>query len=436
MHGSMNGSHETDKAPKAPSAGSDDAVPQLAAAAQIPADCPAIMRKCHTFTRANELRAVGLYPYFRTIESAQDTVVEIDGRKMLMLGSNSYMGLTNDPRIKEAAKAAIDKYGTGCAGSRFLNGTLGIHIELEERIAEYLEKEAALCFTTGFQVNLGVIAALVQRDDTVFIDRTDHASIVDGARLGFGKVLKFPHNNMAHLDRMLTNCESEGRLIVVDGVYSMEGDIAPLPELVQVAKRHNAALFVDDAHSVGVLGRIGNGTADHFGLTSSVDLIGGTFSKSLASIGGFVAGDRNTIDYLKHHARALIFSASMAPPCVAAAMKALDIIIAEPERRDRLWQNTRFLQDGLKSLGFDIGASETPIIPVAVGELERCFLFWRMLHDAGLFVNPVVPPATPSTRCLIRLSVMATHTIDQLTYSLEVMERVGRELGVLAAKEV
>ncbi|MDX2175391.1 MAG: pyridoxal phosphate-dependent aminotransferase family protein [Candidatus Sumerlaeia bacterium] len=387
--------------------------------------------KCRDFTRADELRAVGLYPYFRTIESAQDTEVVIDGRTMLMLGSNSYLGLTIDPRIKEAAKAAVDLYGSGCAGSRFLNGTLDIHIELEERIARFMNKEAALVFTTGFQVNLGVIAALAGRDDAVFIDRADHASILDGTRLGFGRVMKFHHNNMAHLDRLLGASDAKGKLIVVDGVYSMEGDICPLPELVEVAKRHDAAIMVDDAHSIGVLGSKGNGTANHFGLDDEVALIGGTFSKSLASIGGFVVGDSNTIDYLKHHARALIFSASPAPACVAAAIKALEILETEPEHRIRLWENTRFMQDGLRNLGFDIGASATPIIPVAVGELERCFAMWRRLHDEGLFVNPVVPPATPSTRCLMRVSVMASHTRPQLERALDIMERAGRELGII-----
>lgn len=391
----------------------------------------ALLDKCRNFTKANELRELGLYPYFRTIESAQDTEVIIDGRKMLMLGSNSYMGLTNEPRIKEAAEAAIRKYGTGCAGSRFLNGTLDIHIELEEKIAAWLHKEAALIFTTGFQVNLGAISALLTREDAVFMDRADHASIVDGVRLGFGKVAKFAHNDMADLERHLAQSKCKGKLVVVDGVYSMEGDICNLPELVRVARKYDAGIMIDDAHSVGVLGSTGNGTADHFGLSDQVALIGGTFSKSLASIGGFVAGDARTIDYLKHHARALIFSASMAPPCVAAAMKALEIIIAEPERRARLWENTHFMQRELVRMGYDIGPSQTPIIPVTVGNIETCFAVWRRLHDEGLFVNPVVPPATPSTHCLMRISVMATHTIDQLAWSLEVMERVGRELGVL-----
>jgi len=391
----------------------------------------ALLDKCEKFTRAEELRSVGLYPYFRMIESAQDTEVIIDGRRMLMLGSNSYMGLTNDPRIKEAAKAAVEKYGSGCAGSRFLNGTLDIHIQLEEQIADFLGKEAAIVFTTGYQANLGVIAGLVGREDHVFIDRTDHASIVDGSRLGFGRVHKFVHNDVEDLDRLLSNSTARGKMIVVDGIYSMEGDIAKLAEIVPVAKKHNAAIFVDDAHSVGVLGRIGNGTADHFGLTDEVDIIGGTFSKSLASIGGYVGADRDVIDYLRHHARALIFSASMAPACVAATQKALDIVIAEPERREALWANTHFMLDGLRRIGLDTGDSETPILPIVIGEMETCFAMWRMLHDAGIFVNPVVAPATPPDRTLIRLSVMATHTQDQLSMALDVIEKIARKLGII-----
>jgi 8-amino-7-oxononanoate synthase len=391
---------------------------------------PSILGKCDRFTKADELRQVGLYPYFRKIESAQDTEVLIDGRPMLMLGSNSYMGLTNDPRIKEAAKAAVEKYGSGCAGSRFLNGTLDIHVELEEQIADFLGKEAAIVFTTGYQANLGVISALVGREDQVFIDRTDHASIVDGARLGFGRVHKFVHNDVSDLDRLLSNSSSRGKMVVVDGIYSMEGDIAKLPDIVRVAKKHNAAIFVDDAHSVGVLGRTGNGTADHFDLTSEVDVIGGTFSKSLASIGGYVGADRAIIDYLRHHARALIFSASMAPACVAATQKALEIIIAEPERRELLWRNTHFMLDGIRRIGLDTGDSETPIIPIVIGEMETCFRMWRMLHDAGIFVNPVVAPATPPDRTLIRLSVMATHSLDQLSRALDVIEQIARKLEI------
>ncbi len=392
-----------------------------------------LFKKCDTFDKAEALRRVGMYPYFRMIESAQDTEVTIDGRRMIMLGSNSYMGLTNDPRVKEAAKAAVERYGSGCAGSRFLNGTLDIHVQLEEEIADYLGKEAAIVFTTGYQANLGVISALTGREDNVFIDRTDHASIVDGARLGFGRVHKFLHNDVSDLDRMLGNSNSRGKLVVVDGIYSMEGDIANLPEIVKVARRHEAAILVDDAHAIGVLGNQGRGTADHFNLTDEVEVIAGTFSKSLASIGGYVGADKSIIDFLRHHARSLIFSASMAPACVAATQKALQIIKEEPERREKLWANTEFLRTGLQSLGFDTGESETPIIPVVVGDSERCFLIWRALHEAGVFVNPVVAPATPANRALIRFSVMATHTTEQITEALEIIEKSMKSLGAMPA---
>ncbi len=403
-------------------------------AVETPTRSP-IFEKAARFTRHTEMEQAGLYPYFRCIDSAQDTEVSINGKTMLMLGSNSYMGLTNDPRVKEAAAEALSKYGSGCAGSRFLNGTLDIHIQLEEEIADFMGKEAALAFTTGFQANLGVIAALVGKDDHVFIDRSDHASIVDGCRLSFGKIHKFQHNNMASLDQMMNqHPASAGKLVVVDGVYSMEGDIVKLPELVEIARRHNAGVVVDDAHGVGVLGPYGEGTAAHFNMTDDVDLIVGTFSKSLATIGGFVAGNREIVDYLKHHARALIFSASMAPSCVAAARKAIEITRSEPERRQALWDNTRFMQEGLKSLGFNIGDSQTPIIPVLIGETIECFKFWRALHDEGVFVNPVVAPATPPSQALIRVSVMATHTQDQLAFALEKIEAVGKALNIIGCE--
>lgn len=396
----------------------------------IPGVLP-IFQKAARFTKHREMESLGLYPYFRRIDSPQDTVVTIDGKPMLMLGSNSYMGLTNDPRVKEAAAEALRKYGTGCAGSRFLNGTLDIHIQLEEMIADFMGTEAALSFTTGFQANLGAIAPLVGKSDLVFIDRSDHASIVDGCRLGLGRIVKFRHNDMDHLERLLETNKEPGKLIVVDGVYSMEGDIVHLPRLVELAEKHRAGLVVDDAHAIGVLGPHGQGTAAHFGMQHKVDLVVGTFSKSLASIGGFAAGSRTLIDFLKHHARALIFSASIAPACVAAAMKAMEIIRSEPDRMQALWRNTRYMQDGLTNLGFQIGDSETPIIPVLIGETIQCFKFWRALHDAGIFVNPVVAPATPPNQALIRISVMATHTEEQLAAALEVIEKIGRELGVI-----
>lgn len=392
-----------------------------------------ILDKAMKFTKADELITAGLYPYFRTIESAQDTEVVIDGKKMLMLGSNSYMGLTNDPRIKEAINDAVSVYGSGCAGSRFLNGTLDLHIRLEHELADFMGTEAALAFTTGYQANVGAISALIGKDDNVFIDRSDHASIIDGCRLGFGKLLKFRHNDFENLERLMKHNDVEGKLIIVDGVYSMEGDIVDLPALIAVAQKYGAAVIVDDAHGVGVLGQHGEGTVGHFGMTDDVDMIIGTFSKSLASIGGFVCGSRPLMNYLKHHARALIFSASMAPACAAAALKAMEIIRNEPERREQLWNNTHLLLNGLKSMGFHTGPSQTPIIPVLVGDLIHCFTFWRALHDAGIFVNPVVPPAVPQGQCLIRLSVMATHTPEQLTRALEIIERVARQTGVLSA---
>ena len=388
-----------------------------------------IFNKAMRFKKADELQSVGLYPYFRCIESAQDTMVSINGKTMLMMGSNSYMGLTNDPRIKEASMEALRIYGSGCAGSRFLNGTLDIHIKLEEELADYVGKEAVLAFTTGYQANVGTISALIAKDDHVFIDRADHASIMDGCRLGLGKIHKFRHNDMAHLERLLETHDATGKLIVVDGVYSMEGDIAPLPELLRIAKKYHAGLIVDDAHAIGVLGPNGEGTAAHFGLTEEVDLILGTFSKSLASIGGYVAGSREVISFLKHHSRSLIFSASMAPACVAAVRKALEIIKSEPERITQLWKNTRFMMEGLRNLGFDIGKTETPIIPVMIGDSTDCFKFWRALHDAGVFVNPVVAPATPPDHALIRVSVMATHTEDQMVMALEAFERIGKAVG-------
>ncbi len=386
-----------------------------------------IFTKCYNFTKHKELMQIGFYPYFRKIASAQDTEVYVDNKKMLMLGSNSYMGLTNHPKIKEAAIEAIKKYGSGCAGSRFLNGTLDIHIELEEKLADFVKKPKALCYTTGFQANLGAIAGLVSKDDNVIIDKTDHASIIDGTRLSFGKIYKFDHNDMTDLEDTLKRCEKNGKLIIIDGVYSMEGDIANLPEIVRIAKKYQADVMVDDAHSIGVLGEYGCGTASHFGLTNEVGLIMGTFSKSLASIGGFIAGDEAVIDYLKHHSRALIFSASMAPACVAAVLKALEIIISEPERRERLWENTRFMHEGCKRIGFNIGKSETPIIPIIIGDNMKVFQIWRILHDDGIFVNPVVSPAVSPDMALIRVSVMATHTIEQLTKALEILERAAKK---------
>ncbi len=389
-----------------------------------------IRERAAQYTYADELRQMGLYPYFRPIESDQDTEVTIAGQKVLMMGSNNYLGLTNHPEVKAAAIEAINLYGTGCAGSRFLNGTLCIHVQLEEELADFVGKEAALLYSTGFQVNQGVISALAARDHTLVIDRTDHASIIDGCRLAFGRTIKFEHNDMAALERVLKSLGSSTAMIVVDGVFSMEGDIAPLPQLVKLAKRYNCDLMVDDAHSIGVLGPKGNGTAAHFGLTDQTDLIMGTFSKSLASIGGFIASDRSVIDFLKHHSRSLIFSASPAPASVAAARAALHIVLREPERIARLWDNTKRLWSNLKSIGADIGCSQTPIVPVLVGDEIIAFQVCRMLRDRGVFVNPIISPAVPPGRALIRLSVMSTHTFEQIDRAVDIIDGVLAECGV------
>lgn len=390
-----------------------------------------IFTKCRKFTRAREIMAMGIYPYFTEISSAQETEVIIEGRKVLMLGSNSYLGLTCHPRVKAAAIEATEKYGTGCAGSRFLNGTLDIHRKLEEKLAAFFRKEAALVYSTGFQTNLGTISALVGKKDTVLIDRLDHASIIDGTRLAFGKIKKFSHNDMTDLERVLSLSGDNGKVIVIDGIFSMEGDIARLDGIVELAKKYNSQIIVDDAHAVGVLGKTGRGTPEHFDLENEVDLIMTTFSKSLASIGGCIAGSESVIHYLKHHSRSLIFSASLPPSAVATAMACLDIIEEEPERRQRLWEITRKMQDGFTSMGFNTGVSETPIIPIFIGDLEKAFLMRKGLFDAGIFVNPVVPPAVPPDQTLIRTSFMATHTDSQLDYALEVFEKVGKSLGII-----
>lgn len=391
-----------------------------------------IFDKCNRFDDANRVRRAGVYSFFRVVESAQDPEVSIGGRRLLMLGSNNYLGLTNDPRVKEAALAAIRKYGSGCAGSRFLNGTLDLHVELERRLAQFIRKDAAIVFATGFQVNLGAISCLVGKGDTVYLDKQDHACIIDGARLSFGEICKFRHNDMADLRRQMKNdTAAKGRFIVVDGVFSMEGDIAPLPEIVALAREFEAGLMVDDAHSIGVLGRTGRGTAEHFGLEEEVDLIMGTFSKSMASVGGFIAGEDVVIDYIRHRARTMIFSAAPPPASVAAALATVDIMEREPERRQRLWDNTRFFAQGLRSLGFDTGDSQTPVVPVVVGEDLAALRMVQRLDEEGVFVNCVLSPATPPGRALIRTSLMATHTREQLARALEVMGRIGREVGVL-----
>ncbi|HQD36220.1 MAG TPA: pyridoxal phosphate-dependent aminotransferase family protein [Thermodesulfovibrio thiophilus] len=390
-----------------------------------------VFEKCFKFTIAYELQKKGVYPYFRVIESAQGPEVIMNGRKMIMIGSNNYLGLTNHPKVKEAAINAIKKYGTGCAGSRFLNGTLDIHIELEEKLAKFMRKESALIFSTGFQVNLGVISSLIGKDDVVIIDKMDHASIVDGCRLSFGEVKRYKHNDIEDLERVLKECNGKPKLVIVDGVFSMEGDIAKLPEVVKLCKKYGARLMVDDAHGIGVLGQTGRGTSEHFGVEEDIDLVMGTYSKSLASIGGFIAGARDVINYIKHFGRAFIFSASPPPASVAAVSAAIDIIENEPERREQLWRNTNKMLKSFRELGFDIGVAETPIIPVIVGEDELAFKFVMMLQEEGIFANVAVSPAVPPGKALIRTSYMATHTDEHLDRVLEAFKKVGKALGVI-----
>jgi len=388
--------------------------------------------KAAKFHESRMVKSLGIYPYFREISSAQDTVVTIDGKPVLMFGSNSYLGLTNHPEVKKAAIDATEHYGTGCSGSRFLNGSLDIHRKLEEELAELVGLPSAVVFSTGFQANLGVIASMVDRGEYVITDRMDHASILDGCRLCFGRKLKFVHNDVEDLERVLRSLPPEsGKLVVVDGVYSMEGDIAPLPDITRLCDRYRAALMVDDAHGIGVMGRNGAGTVNHFGLEKKVSIIMGTFSKSLASLGGFIAADEDTIEYLKHRARALIFSASMPPSNVEAVRAALRIMKREPERIARLWENTAHMREGLRASGYDTGLSETPIIPVRVGDSLTAFKMCKELQNEGVFVNPVVAPAVPEGDCILRVSLMATHTSEQVDIALEKIKRVGRSLHVV-----
>jgi len=377
------------------------------------------------------IKSSGLYAYFRPIQSKQDTEVLIDGKRVLMFGSNSYLGLTTDVRIIQAAQDALAKYGTGCAGSRFLNGTLDIHVELEEKLAEYVGKEAAVLFSTGFQSNLGPLSCLTGRNDYVLLDERNHASIIDGSRLSFSKVVKYAHNDMDDLRCKMARLPDDSlKLIATDGIFSMEGDIVNLPELVRVAEDFEAAILCDDAHSLGVIGAHGAGTADHFGLTDQVDLIMGTFSKSLASLGGFVAADKDTIEYLKHRARSLMFSASMTPASVASTLKALEIIQTEPEHIERLWTNTAYAKKLLLENGFDIGPTQSPILPVFVRNNDKTYYVTKMLQDSGVFVNPVVAPAVPTEESLIRFSLMATHTFDQIDEAIAKMAQVFKALEV------
>jgi 8-amino-7-oxononanoate synthase len=410
--------------------------PRAVAATGKTAGAPVdLFDKCRKFTRAREAQAAGLYPYFVPIEGSEGTEVRVEGKRKIMLGSNNYLGLTHDPRVQEAAERAARKYGTGCTGSRFLNGTLDLHENLEADLADYLGKEAALVFSTGFQTNLGIISAVVGRDDVIVIDKLDHACIVDGAILAQGRTYRFNHNDMNHLERVLERARHQnpeaGILIVVDGVFSMEGDLADLPHIVDLAGRFGAHILVDEAHSLGVMGATGAGVAEHYGLTQKTDLLMGTFSKSFASIGGVAAGDETVIHYVKHFARTMIFSASMPPYAVATVHECLRIVRKEPERREHLWKNAERLKRGLQSLGLDTGLSVTPIIPIIVGSSEQTFLFWKLLFDRGVFTNPVIAPAVPENGARIRTSLMATHTDALIDEALEIIRGAGKQAGLI-----
>ena len=388
-------------------------------------------QKLASFTEPQKAQAAGIYPYFRKIESDQDTVVTIDGRKVLMFGSNSYLGLTNHPEVKAAAIAAVEKYGTGCAGSRFLNGTLDTHIALEKALAEFAGKEDAIIFSTGFQVNLGTISCLLGREDYIIWDALNHASIIEGIRLSPAKSLRYKHNDMAALERRLQQCDPERiKLIVVDGVFSMEGDLCKLPEIVQLAEKYGASVMVDEAHGFGVLGDHGRGVCNHFGLTDHVDLIMGTFSKSFASIGGFIAGSKTTINFIRHQARSYIFSASCTPAATAAAHKSLEIMLREPERVLALQEKTRYCLDRFRKLGFEIGNTATPIVPLFIRDNEKTFRVTAMLFEEGVFVNPVVAPAVAPEDTLIRFSLMATHTYEQLDEAITKIHKVFQALDI------
>ena len=389
-------------------------------------------RICAEYTLADEVKAMGIYPYYRPIESGQNPIVKMNGKDVMMFGSNSYLGLSDDPRLKEAAMAAIRKYGTSCSGSRFLNGTLDIHLELEEKLAKLVGKEEAVTYSTGFQVNLGVVSCLGFRNGYIFLDALDHACIIDGSRLSYSRVLKFAHNDVEQLEKRLALAPIDApKLIVVDGVYSMEGDIAPVPELVALCEKYNASLMIDDAHGLGVMGDHGRGTANHFGLTDKVDLIMGTFSKSFGSLGGFIAGDHEVINYLKHNSRSLIFSASMPPANVAAVSRAIDIMLSETDRIDHLWALTRHAHAAFKERGFDIGHSQSPIIPLFVRDLQKCLTAVKMALDEGVFITPVIPPAVPEDSVIVRFALMATHSFEQLDEAIDKLTKVFKKLEII-----
>ncbi len=391
-----------------------------------------LQAKLAKYTVPQEAKAAGIYPYFRAISSEQDPEVIINGRRVLMFGSNCYTGLVNDPRIKEAAIEATRKYGTGCAGSPFLNGTLDLHKQLEARIAEYIGKEDVMIYSTGFGVNLGVVSALTGREDYILWDEQDHASIIEGRRLSFSQSLKYKHNDMESLEKQLQRCEPDKiKLIVTDGVFSMEGDVANLPKIVELAKKYNATVMVDEAHSIGVFGEGGRGICNHYGLTDDVDLVMGTFSKSFASLGGFIATDKEITNFLRHHSRSYIFTASITPASTAAALKAIDLMIEEPERQENLWKLTNLALDGFRSRGFEIGNTSTPIIPLYIRDNFKTFAITRDLFDQGIFVNPVVSPAVAPHDTLIRFSLMATHTVAQVEEALEKITNVFKAHGIL-----
>lgn len=393
---------------------------------------PDVFTKMYDFTRANTARAFGYYPYFLAIEDTDATEVTLNGNKVVMLGSNNYLGLTNHPLVIEAGIEALKKYGAGLTGSRFLNGNTVLHEQLEAKLAEFVGKESALVFSTGFGVNLGVIAATVGPEDVIFTDELNHASIVDGIRFSRAKVVKFDHNDMTDLAEKLLTCDPDkARMIVTDGIFSMEGDIAHLPEMTQLARQFGARVMVDEAHSLGVLGPNGDGAAAHLNCTDQTDLIMGTFSKSLAGLGGFIAGEKVVVDYLKHHTRTMIFTASLPPATVATVMQALEILQNEPERRTQLWENCNYINHELRSMGFDTGTSESPIIPIILGEDMRTFNMWRALLEAGVYTNPVVSPAVPKGRSLLRTSYMATHTREQLDFCLDKFYQIGRKFGAI-----
>lgn len=390
-----------------------------------------IFTKCFEFDTAKEAIKQGFYPYFIPLNENEGTEVLYQGKRLIMCGSNNYLGLTTHPKVKEAAKAALDRFGTSCTGSRFLNGTLVLHEQLESELADWVGMDAALIFSTGMQTNLGTISALVGRDDIVILDKDDHASIVDGARLGYGKIERYRHNDVEHFERVMKSLpEQPGKLVVMDGLFSMEGDLADLPHLVPIARKYGARIMVDDAHGMGVLGK-GRGTAAHWGMTDQIDLVMSTFSKSFASLGGFIAGNHDVVHYIKHHARSLIFSASIPASNAASALAALQVMREEPERIERVNEIGRRMRAGYQSLGFDIGKSETPVVPIIIGDDMKTFLFWKSLFENGVFVNPVISPAVSPGHQLLRTSYMATHTDDQLDRVLEIFGRVGKDLGII-----